>query len=163
MKRAVALLVPALILSGCTASTNTSSLTFERITLGAQSPQSSVSPTSSTSAQPQVIDSVAELEIEDQSGDGKTIRIQEVRVGRNGTFLVIYDSQGVVLASGLVSPQSQIVNLVLDVPISISQELQAVFYVDDGDGIFELDEDSPVYEEPGELVHEDFQYLVTND
>jgi len=163
MKRAFALIVPALLLAGCAPAANVSALSFDQISLGptALDPSSSAATSEPNPVTDQVIDTAAELEIEDQSGDGSAIRISEVRVGRNGTFLVIYDNQGVVLASGLVSPQSQIVNLVLDIPITVSQELQAVFYLDDGDGIFELTEDSPLYEEQGELVHEDFDYVVT--
>ena len=44
--------------------------------------------------------------------------------------------------------------------VTTDQELVAVLYLDDGDGVFEKSQDTPVHEEPGESVEEDFEYDV---
>jgi len=107
-------------------------------------------------------DPKAEIEIEDQSGDGTRIALDEIHVGRIIAFLVIYNLKGEVLATALVTSLSQPVNIALQTPITSSQELQAVLYLDDGDGKFELSQDLPLIGEENELVHEDFSYRVTN-
>jgi hypothetical protein len=113
------------------------------------------------SDQEYALDLQAEIDIEDQSGDGARIALDKIQVGRNNAFVVIYNSAGEVLATALVTPLSQPVNIALQTPITSSQELQAVLYLDDGDGKFELSEDLPLIGEENELVHEDFSYRVT--
>jgi len=102
------------------------------------------------------------VDIEDQEGDGTSLAIDEIKVGRANAFLVIYDTSGLVIAETLVTPQSQPVTLLLEIPLTRSQDLQAALYLDDGDGVFELDLDLPLLGEEGKLVHEDFFYKVTN-
>lgn len=159
MKRLLALLA-VLSLAGCTVS-DPVVVQFESVRLGAASAQPS--PTATSDSTEFVVDESADVEIEDQSGSGGSVLIEEIKVGREGTFLVIYDRNGLVLASAMVSPQSQPVMVPLEVPISASQELQATLYLDNGDGVFSLQSDSPLIDDEGELVHEDFYYELVAD
>ena len=160
MKRILALIV-LLSLAGCSAQAPDEFVAFEQITLGDSEP--AAVPVPGNQEVSFVVDASAEIEIEDQRGDGRSVEIEEIRVGREGTFLVIYDGTGLVIASALVSPQSQPVNVELDVILESSQELQAALYLDDGDGEFSIASDLPLVDDEGEIVHEDFDYeLVPN-
>ena len=160
MKRILALIV-LLSLAGCSAQAPDEFVAFEQITLGDSEP--AAVPVPGNQEVSFVVDASAEIEIEDQRGDGRSVEIEEIRVGREGTFLVIYDGTGLVIASALVSPQSQPVNVELDVILERSQELQAALYLDNGDGEFSIASDLPLVDDEGEIVHEDFDYeLVPN-
>ena len=158
MKRLLAVFA-VFSLAGCTV-TEPVFVQFETIRLGSASAQPTANPSSGSVGY--VVDESAEIEIDDQNGSGSSVLIEEIKVGRDGTFLVIYDSTGLVLASAMVSPQSQPVMVPLEIAISSSQELQAALYLDNGDGVFSLSSDSPVIDDEGELVHEDFQYKLVN-
>lgn len=185
MKKLIAL-VPILVLSGCVGAPSEPELQFEAISLGETGSVATAQPSSSAAAaeEPQPVqesteepsaspsesesssieysqDRYAEIDIEDQSGDGVMVQIEEIRISRSSSFLVIYDNSGLVLASALVTPQSQPVTIKLEVPITKSQELEAVLYLDDGDGFFDLNRDFPILDDDSELVHEDFDYRVT--
>lgn len=183
----VAVLLSVFALAGCSSMATQPTLEFDSVVLGenssvteAQPSQttdstSSGSPESETAPTPQASESdepgereqeyatdrYAEIEIDDQSGDGTTIRIDEIHVSGAASHLVIYDNTGMVLGSALVTPQSQPVNLKLQIPVTNSQELEAVLYLDDGDGDFDLVADTPILDDERELVHEDFYYRVT--
>ncbi len=107
-----------------------------------------------------VYDPEAELEIDDQVGDGLRVLLDDVETGRSNTFLVIYDSQGLVRATMLISPTYLPVSIGLTPGLESSQTLQAVFYLDDGDGDFELNEDSPLIDDDGDLIYESFDYEI---
>ena len=154
-------LLGALTLGGCASAPAGDLENFEPITLG-DNPAPAPTKTADPEGQEYANDPSAEVDIEDQSGDGLSIQIDEIKVGRANAFLVIYDSSGLVIAQTLVTPQSQPVNLVLDAPLTRSQDLQAALYLDNGDGVFELDLDLPLLGEERELVHEDFYYKVAN-
>ena len=172
--RKTALLLAALMLSGCAAGPSGPTLEFESVDLlaptdaeseGSQNEQTS-EPVQSEPADEEVrpesaIDRFAEIEIEDQSGDGISVLIDEIQISAGNAFLVIYDSSGMVLGSTLVTPQSQPVRLRLDLPIETSQELEAALYLDDGDGKLSINDDIPIYDDERELVHEDFYYRVS--
>lgn len=156
----LAIIGATLLLSGCAASQPAPELGFTKIDL-----QNSPGGETQTPVEPEqdfeyAIDARAEIEIPDQSGNGKSVMIEEIRVGREGTFLVIYDQSGLVLGATEVSPQSQPVTVGLDVELEQSQELQATLYLDNGDQIFDLKTDLPLLDDEGELVHEDFYYRV---
>ena len=160
MKRLLALTL-LLPLAGCGAQAPDQLVEFEQITLGSSEPAPISTPTNQEVSF--VVDASAEIEIEDQRGDGRSVEIEEIRVGRDGTFLVIYDRTGLVLTSTPVSPQSQPVNVELEVLVESSQELEAALYLDNGDGEFSLVTDSPLVDDEGEIIHEDFYYeLVAN-
>lgn len=172
MKR-LALGALPLLLAGCASSPAAPELQFDAIALGdapvataqpsssAQPEQASESPASSESNESEYAqDRYAEIDIDDQSGDGTMVQIDEISISGSNSFLVIYNNQGLVLSSALVTPQSQPVTVKLQVPITNSQELEAVLYLDDGDGVFDLRKDRPILDYEGELVHEDFDYRV---
>lgn len=107
-----------------------------------------------------VYDKDAELEIYDQSGDGRSVVIEEFELGIDNVWLVICTESGSVLANIMTSTQSKPVTINLTRAVTTDQELVAVLYLDDGDGVFEKSQDTPVHEEPGESVEEDFEYDV---
>lgn len=156
-------------LAGCTSASDRTVAELPEIRLGTdagtnandESPAATESPDSENGVQEYAYDPQAEIDIDDQSGDGSRIILDEISVGRNNAYLVIYDLSGQVLATALVTPFSQPVSIVLEKPVTVSQELQAALYLDDGDGNFELDEDLPLIGEENELAHEDFDYRVT--
>lgn len=158
------------LLAGCSANSTQHQLDFAAVELsGAETGNDQNTEASGDASSPEAeepnyaVDSSAEIDIEDQAGDGQLVQIEEIRVGRSNTFLVIYDSSGVVLASTLVSPQSQPVDVKLERTLTKSSQLEAVLYLDDGDGQFEIDQDSPLIDDEGELVHEDFEYRVSKN
>lgn len=171
------------LLSGCSGATNSPILEFASIQLGENdvttaepdptSAGSEPQPSSGESPSPKPTDSddeaeyardrYAEIDIEDQTGNGVSVLIDEIHISGGNSFLVIYDRTGLVLSSTLVTTQSQPVQILLDTPLSSSQELEAVLYLDNGDGRFSLAEDSPILDEDGDLVHEDFDYTVVDN
>lgn len=188
MKKLIAL-VPILVLTGCVGAPSEPELQFDSIALGetgsvataqpsssaaaADEPQPSQEPSQAPSQEPSASpsesesssdeyaqDRYAQIDIEDQSGDGVMVQIEEIRISGSNSFLVIYNTSGLVLASALVTPQSQPVTIKLQVPITSSQDLEAVLYLDDGDGVFDLNKDFPILDYEQELVHEDFYYRV---
>ena len=159
-------------LAGCTQSLPENQLDFDVVDLGSSATESSISKPGgetetnepeSEPGQEYAVDKNAEIDIEDQLGDGKIVAIEEIRVGRSSAFLVIYNQEGLVLGKSLVSPQSQPVNIKLQIPLVASAQLEAVLYLDNGDGSLNLSEDLPLVDNEGELVHEDFSYQVTSD
>lgn len=162
-----------LLISGCALTPGEPALEFSSIDLG-QDP-AAVAPVAPAPTEPEgsdeadesgepeyALDRNAEIDIEDQSGDGNSVMIDEIQISGGNSFLVIYDSTGLVRSSTLVTVQSQPVVVRFEVPIEKSQELEAVLYLDNGDGQFSLAEDSPLLDYERELVHEDFYYTVVS-
>ncbi len=118
-----------------------------------------IEPTESSEPKDNSYDRFAEIDIDDQSGNGSFIVIESLRVSRV-SFLVIFDSTGSAIAVSEVSPQSQPVSIELDIKLSRSQELLAKLYVDDGDGIFNIDLDKPLFDDDNESAEEDFDYRL---
>lgn len=156
VKRAIGL-VALLALSGCSTQPQAPLVNFDRVELGNPTQSESVS---APAADGFVVDSAASIHIDDQFGDGKSVAIEELRVGRSGTFLVIYDGSGLVIATQMVSPQSQPVNIPLDKNLDQTQKLQAALYLDNGDSVFDLKTDTPIIDANGALVHGDFEYKM---
>ncbi len=121
-------------------------------------PDSDSQPQSST--QDFVID-YAELEIEDQSGDGKTVAIEELRTSLPAALIVITNRSGSVLGVAKASATSTPVSIELRTPITVSQELYAQLFADNGNGDYDSS-DLVVYEdlEEREPITEDFDYRV---
>lgn len=105
-------------------------------------------------------DSIADLEVEDQWGNGNEVMVSSVLLGRGPAWLVVSDLGGNVLGTKKVSPRTQPVTVQLQPPVSMSQELIATLYLDDGDGRFDSATDTPMVDEEGEIVSEDFDYVV---
>lgn len=148
-----------LSLSGCAATQTPDLVLFEEIQLG---PTTANSPASGgqNPSEEFAVDSVAKILIRDQTGEGEALAIDQISVGRAGTFLVIYDGKGLVIASVMVSPQGQPVYVRFDEDLDHSQALQAAMYLDNGDAIFDLTQDTPIVDSAGALVHADFYYTV---
>jgi uncharacterized protein (DUF736 family) len=114
---------------------------------------------------PTVVDTTAEVDVEDQVGDGRTVRVDEVRAGAGPGFVVIHDAGRVVLGWAPVSTGVRTVAVELDTPVRAGQQLVAALFRDDGDGAFEPQDDRLVVEEDddspaGEPVAEDFDYVL---
>ena len=107
-----------------------------------------------------VFDKDAEIEIEDQVGNGKTVVIDEFEVNIDNLWLVICTKDDRVLSALLTNTESKPVTLTLSSPVTTSQELVAYLFLDDGDGKFNAQLDVAVFEEPGELIGEDFMYEI---
>lgn len=102
----------------------------------------------------------AELEIEDQSGDGTSVQIQEVKTSLQTGLLVIFDASGGYLGAAKVSSTVQPVSIELVNPISSSQELIGQLFADNGNGVYDsMDlEVIEADEDEREIIYEDFEY-----
>lgn len=107
-----------------------------------------------------VMDAGAELEVEDQSGDGTGVRVEQVRLSNGSGHLAVQTRDGQVLGSAPVTSGSQPVTIALAPPVTGSGELLAVLHLDDGDGAFDPTADPVVVDEDGERESEDFDYRV---
>lgn len=116
---------------------------------------------SSTEDENEVSDGFAELEIEDQSGDGFEVEIEEVRQSLGNAILVIFDSQGQVLGSSPVTIRTQPVAVQLDQPILKSQKLIAQLFLDNGNERYDPDQDTPILDHDGDLAREGFEYKLS--
>ena len=103
-------------------------------------------------------DDTAELDVEDQRGDGRTVRVEEVRFSSGTGIVGIYDAGLKLLGSSVVSSGDHAVTIELDRRLGSSQELFAVLHRDDGDGV--LGSGDAVFVDEGEQVGEDFDYLL---
>lgn len=101
----------------------------------------------------------AEIDIDDQRGDGKSMVIESVEVSR-AAILAIYDRGGKLLVSAQISPRSQPVSVKFDTPLTKSSELLAKLFLDNGDGVFDPSYDLPIYDDESELAEEDFNYRL---
>lgn len=106
-----------------------------------------------------VVDESADLDVEDQVGDGRQVRLDGVRAGSAAGFVAVYDAGWTLLGTTSVAPGVQPVTLTLTQSVRSSQELLAVLHRDDGDGTFDASTD-PVVIADGEPVAEDFDYIL---
>lgn len=159
VKTFLLILASTISLAACSGAPEKNLENFEAIFLEPGTISESIAPADPV-AQEYARDPDAEIDIDDQIGDGVTLRIDEIQVSRGNAFLVIYNSQNFVVSEAFVTPQSQPVTLFFDIPILQNQELQAALYLDDGDGVFDLSKDLPILGEENELVHESFSYQV---
>ncbi len=112
-----------------------------------------------------VVDNTAEVDVEDQVGDGRTVEVDEVRAGAGPGFVVVYDAGRVVLGWAAVPRGARAVAVELDTPVRAGQQLVAALFRDDGDGAFEPRADRLVVEEDddspdGEPLTENFDYVL---
>lgn len=108
-----------------------------------------------------VTDDLAELEIEDQSGLGYEVIIEEVRLSLGDGFLVIMNQAGEILGYSLVTPDSQPVLVSLTIQATNSQELTGKLFLDNGDGVFSRESDFQMMHEEEEFVEEQFSYSLS--
>ncbi len=108
-----------------------------------------------------VTDPSADLDIDDQVGDGRSVVIEAVDTDLPAVHIVIETRDGVVLGSDLRTAGLQPVTLRLDEPVPGTAELVGRMLADDGDGILDVGADRPVIDDEGEQVAEDFDYVLT--
>jgi hypothetical protein len=107
-----------------------------------------------------VVDESADLDVEDQVGDGRQVRLDGVRAGSAAGFVAVYDAGWILLGTTPVTPGVQPVTLTLTQSVRSGQELVAVLHRDEGDGAFDAATD-PVVVADGEPVAEDFDYILS--
>lgn len=151
------------ILSGCSAQPEQTK-DLQAIQLVSPNPSALIEPDlpESESNSP-VTDSFAELEIEDQSGNGLIVEIEEVKLSLGLAFLVITKLDGTFLGYSTATPDSQPVKVFLTSELTSSQELVGMLFLDNGDGAFSTETDSRIQEEESEFVEEDFYYTYRKD
>ena len=165
------LIAASAMLAGCSAIT-TEDIDLPVVSLSG-SPKPTATPSQQSSASPsatpsnssleqedEVSDGFAELEIEDQSGDGSSVEIEDVRQSLGNAILVIFDTQGKVLGSSPVTVRTQPVAVQLNPPILKSQKLIAQLFLDNGNGVYDVDQDIPILDHDGDLAREDFDYKL---
>lgn len=107
-------------------------------------------------------DPKADIDVDDQSGDGGEVTIESVTTSIPKGFVVITDENGRILGVSEVTPGIQPVTIRLDNPVPSTQELVASLRQDDGDGRLDVETDELVFDDENEVVLEDFDYLVRN-
>lgn len=107
---------------------------------------------------PTVVDETAEIDVEDQRGDGTAVRVDEVRFAAGSALVGIYGAGLDLLGWAPVQSGVQPVTIQLTRAVGSSQELIAVLHLDDGDGV--LGRGDSVLVEEGEQVSEDFDYVL---
>lgn len=145
-------------LSACSADTNQATSVDTAPILIGETPRVA-SQDSELRARP-AYDPRADLDIDDQYGDGWSVVIDSVRVTRDDVHLVILDDRGSVLGSQAVTPGVQPVQIVLDRRVDSSGDLYGVLILDDGDGSFDPQVDAPLLDDDDEIIEEDFEYYL---
>ena len=104
----------------------------------------------------------ADLDIDDQYGDGRSVVIDSVRVTRDNVYLVILDDRGTVLGAKPAPPGVQPVQIDLDRRINTSGDYYGVLVLDDGDARIDLVTDRPLLDDDDDddIIEEDFEYYL---
>ena len=114
----------------------------------------SANPSASTSGGPSAgeasSDTGAELEVEDQRGDGRTVTIERASTTGGTGFVAVYSGDQLL---GSVPVGSGTLTVQLDSRVPATGELQAVLFGDDGDSRFDAAKDP-------RLDDEDFDFSV---
>jgi hypothetical protein len=105
-----------------------------------------------------VEDPLAELDVEDQRGDGRSVTIAEAMLSRGAGWVVVRSSSGQILGAAPVRQGTRLLRVVLDRPAT-SGVLRAELRKDDGDGQFRASTDRVVTDD-GERVSETFEYVL---
>ena len=114
---------------------------------------------------PTVVDNAAGVDVEDQTGDGTSVQVEEVRIGTEPGFVVIYDAGRSVLGWTYVPSRVRGVTVELTTPVQASRELVAALFRDDGDKEFDPQVDPLIVEQDDddqetEPVTEEFDYIL---
>jgi hypothetical protein len=163
-----ALPVAAVALAGCgsgvDAAPDGADLSPVVVDLAGAAPSAAPAAGSSVAVDPtSLTDPRADLDIDDQVGDGSSVVIESVDTDLPAVHVVIMGEDGSVLGSVLRTAGLQPVTLRLDRPVPGPTELMGRMLADDGDGILELGVDRPVIDDEGEQVAEDFDYVFSPD
>lgn len=117
---------------------------------------------------PDVRDADAEVEVEDQAGDGRTVRVEEVVLGSGAGHVVVVDpaSRAVLGSAPVRAGTSRAVTVTLATAVPRTGEYLTLLYGDDGDGRFDETRDGLVVDadddagDDGGSVDEDFRYTL---
>lgn len=158
----------AIALSGCSSATGAAPEGVDLAPivvadLDGESQSSLPSAASVTGEMLSVTDASADLDIDDQAGDGRTVIIESVDTDLQAVHIVIETQDGQVLGSDLRTAGLQPVTMRLNQMVPESMELVGQMLADDGDGILEIGIDGPVIDDEGEQVAEDFDYVLTQE
>lgn len=148
---------PPIVLSSSDGSTPTSPASTT-----ASAPPSSPAPGGAAPVAADVHDRDAELEADDQRGDGRSVRVVSVRLTAGAGHVAVVDTRtGDVLGSVAVrAGTTRGLTVPLTDPLSRSGELLLVLHADDGDGRFDAATDGRVVDDDGEPVDEDLDYTL---
>lgn len=162
MKPIVSMLFVLLVVTGCSSNVSAQlSLPSAPITLK-ENPSSSPSPSKSVSEIPSeptksMSDPSAEIDIDDQSGDGMTLMIDEVEFSLNSVWLVIRSKQGELFHFELLTYGAKKASIQLMTPLTTGEYLVSL-HSDDGDGKFNISKDRMIRGHEKEMAKEDFDY-----
>ena len=94
-------------------------------------------------------DDEADLQGEDQRGDGTSVRVEDVQLSTTDGWVAVFAADGGLLGATPVVRSDEDVDLdvVLSPAVTGTQELRAVLYADDGDGVLDLGTDPQVAED----------------
>jgi hypothetical protein len=131
----------------------------------ASSPAASVPQTPASSAGVEsgtgtVTDLQAELDVDDQAGRGRSVRVEDVLISNGTGHVVVFAANGRQLGSSKVSTTVRRLTISLDKPVPRTSELLAVLFSDDGDGRFEAAADPRIVDEDGDFTDDSFDYQL---
>ena len=137
-------------------------------TSGSPTPPSSPTTTATGGAAPvvpDVRDDDAEVEVQDQGGDGRTVTVEEAVLGSGPGHVVVVDpaTRTVLGSASLRAGTSRAVTVTLTTSVPRTGEYLALLYADDGDGAFDDTRDGLVVDaddDGGGSVDEDFRYTL---
>ena len=156
----------AVVLAGCSSVADVAPKGTDLAPIVVTFPSSGMTPSTSAGSvtgdeSSPVTDLLADLDIDDQVGNGRSVVIEAVDTDLPAVHIVIETRDGLVLGSDMRTAGLQPVTLRLNEPVPEPMELVGRMLADDGDGILELGADRPVIDDEGEQVAEDFDYVFT--
>ena len=109
-------------------------------------------------------DDRAELDVEDQRGEGRSVAVEEVRLTSGTGFVAVHTRDGRLLGSAEVG-SGRILTVELDERVPTTGDYRAVLFGEDGDGRFDADADPRVVEpdddaDDDDPVDDDFDYQL---
>lgn len=110
-----------------------------------------------------VRDGSAEVDVEDQRGDGRSVLVQEVRLSVGPGHVVVVDprTRQVLGSAPVAAGTTRGVVVDLTTPVPASGELVVLLHADDGDGRFDASTDGVVVDDDdAEAVDEDVEYTL---
>jgi hypothetical protein len=107
-----------------------------------------------------VLDPEAEVEVADQTGDGRQVRLEEVEMTSRGFVVVVSRPRQVVLGVAPVDSEKEGFAVGLERPVEGNQRLVVMLFADDGDGDFDPTEDGRIVDDEGEAVIDDLLYRL---
>jgi hypothetical protein len=107
-----------------------------------------------------VLDPEAEVDVEDQTGDGRQVRLDEVEMTSRGFVVVVSRPGQAVLGVAPVDSEREGFVVRLERPVESNQSLVVMLFADDGDGKFDPAADGRIVDDEGEAVVDDLFYRL---